>query len=132
MPDNTRDKALQDEAASGKSADETILQDIQQEYLTSRVWQRWTRLVVACLATIIPVGMLVGLVVAFICPDTFGSFLKDANMWLKIAIVSGTFLSFIFVFGALVRGVFASSSGDNGEYRPEKIMRSVAQTLTES
>ena len=131
MTDDTRGKALQDDVASGKSADEEILQDIQKEYLKSRVWQRWTRLVVACLATIIPVGMLGWLIAAFICPDIFGSFLQDANMWLKIAIVSGTFLSFIFVFGALVRGVFTSSSEANGEYRPEKIMRSVAQTLTE-
>lgn len=131
MTDDTRDKALQDDAASGKSADEEILQDMQKEYLKNRRWQRRTRLTIACLATIIPVGMLGWLIAAFIWPD--GSFLKDAstNMWLKIAIVSGTFLSFIFVFGALVRGVFTSSSDASEEYRPEKIMRSVSQTLTE-
>lgn len=134
MTDNTgtgRDKALRNHAATNQSVDEEILDQIQKEYLTSRVWHRWTRLTIAVLATIIPVGMLVWLVAALSYPDTFGSFLQEANMWLKIAIVSGTFLSFIFVFGALVRGVFTSSSDANGEYRPEKIMRSVAQTLTE-
>ena len=34
---------------------------------------------------------------------------NEIDKWVKLAIVSGTFLTFIIVFGALIRGLFAAA-----------------------
>ena len=112
---------------------------IGDEHLKAMQWLRWTRLFVAIFAAAIPIGMLALLGFALFCPiakkTVIGKLLGSGfyvHMWPKLALISGTFLTFIFVFGALVKGVFASSrekvneppSHQNATEWAEKIARS--------
>ena len=90
---------------------------------------RDTRRIVARLAIGIPIAMLVVLALALMFPYLFNGFFHDkhTSMWPKIVLISGTFLTFIFVFGALVRGVFAPSKGGSEEQQPERLAESATR-----
>ena len=85
------------------------------EQLLDAKWRRWLRLVVAGLALFIS-SLLMFLMIDTLYGETAENTLavnllqtgNEAGMWLKITIVSGTFLTFILIFGALIRGLFAA------------------------
>ena len=87
---------------------------IREERLATMQWLRRARNIVAFLAIGIPIAMLVWLFVALTVPCV-GKIFYDAevDMWVKTAVVSGTFLSFIFVFGGVVKGIFSSSRNED-------------------
>ena len=100
-----------------------------QEQLEDMQAARRDRRIVARLAIGIPLALLVFLALVLMFPGLSGGFFHNAatSMWPKIILISTPILTFIFVFGALVRGVFASSKGANGEQRPEQLAQSAAR-----
>ena len=96
------------------------------ERLTDMKWRRRTRLVISILAVVIPVGLLLCMLwAAALFPR--GIFAGE-SMWPQIVFISGTFLTFIFVFGALVRGAFADSRDDKDASRPN-ILREMGERV---
>lgn len=90
---------------------------------------RRDRRTVARLAIGVPLALLVILVLALVFPGLFGGFFhnEQSGMWPKLIYITGTVLIFIFVFGALVRGVFYPAKGANGEQRPEQLVERAAR-----
>ena len=87
---------------------------IREERLATMQWLRRARNIVAALAIGIPIAMLAWLFVALTVPCVGKIFYDDrVDMWLKVVVVSGTFLSFIFVFGGVVKGIFSSSRNED-------------------
>ena len=104
--------------------------DIGRERLKAMRWLRRIRAVVVVLAAAIPVGMLALLGVALAAGEQGFFQSAQVGMWPKIVVISGTFLTFIFVFGALVKGVFAPGRVEDDDSRQsaleslgEKIVR---------
>lgn len=90
---------------------------------------RRDRRTVARLAIGIPLALLVLPVLVLMFPSLFSGFFHDeqTGMWPKIILISSPLLTFIFVFGALVRGVFSPAKGANGEQRPEQLVERAAR-----
>lgn len=103
--------------------------ELLNEQLQDMQDARRARRIVARLAIGIPVFMLALLLLGLIFPAIFGGFLHNdqTDMWPKVVLISGTFLTFIFIFGALVRGVFASAPGGSEEQRPEQLVGSATR-----
>lgn len=85
-----------------------------EQLLDARLRRR-LRLIVAVLALFVSLILMFFMIDAlYLSPvenTVAGSLLKPstpADMWLKITLVSGTFLTFILVFGALIRGLFSA------------------------
>ena len=103
--------------------------NLLQEQMEDMQAARRDRRTVARLAIGIPLALLIILVLALAFPGLFGGFFhsEQPGMWPKLIYITGTFLVFIFVFGALVRGVFSPTKGANGEQRPEQLVERAAR-----
>lgn len=85
------------------------------EQLLDAKWRRYLRLIVAGLALLISSFLMFLMIRAlYFSPvdNTVATNLissgNETDMWIKIAVISGTFLTFIIIFGALIRGLFAA------------------------
>ena len=135
-------KAEKDTAVQKKSAlrmlqiqeeDLATQKSIREERLETMRWLRRARNIVAIVATVIPIALLAWLLAALTNPCVGRFFYdNDVNMWAKVAVISGTFLTFIFVFGGLVKGIFSSSRNeDDKDSKFEELARLAAENFGE-
>ena len=120
--------------AAARDSDREYWKPHHDELLKDLQWRRRTRLAVSVLAAVMPAGLLGLLAAALTCAGEPG-YLCDQRVgeWPKIAVISGAFLTFIFVFGGLVKGVFAISRGGHDEpAAPGRKVWELGQQLTEN
>lgn len=105
-------------------ANENRKERSHEELQKDRQQNRLSRLLISGIACITPLMLLIALYYLLAC----GS-LDNMNMWVQLALISGTFLTFISIYSFLLAGLFRRHSRNDKEGESDGLSERTVGTL---